>query len=452
MAHVYLEQSEEEDAILCFEEYARLLKIDKQRNLQDNAEICHTTGIVSKLKGEYDKALAYYDQALAMFETLFANKQYHEKLATIHFDIGCIHAIQGNNKEALRQLQFCLAMRKKLFGAHVEVANVLYEMAVILQQEDMTKTAVMCLEESDSIWRTKLGCSTKLISVCHSSGKLWKALLRYEEAEGNLEKALELAITLHGRCHDTVATILLDLGELLHEICQYEQALFCYNESLDVRTQLFGPDDLSVASVLYCKGVALLFQGNFEEAYKCLNRSLMIRQKELGDVHNDVGDTLNTIGFLQLRSGNLAEDSALSPLTKALEVRRALGNKSKVVSTLQNLASLYKKRKEFDLCMEMHSEILAVRQEEFGKNDFSVISPHQLDQFSFFNPPDCSQFPRYKRRQSCRGMDQSRQYPNNCRTNGRGNHVLRRGTANPNPLQRVQSQIRGPRPLQTRFA
>jgi tetratricopeptide (TPR) repeat protein len=112
----------------------------------------------------------------------------------------------------------------------------------------------------------------------------------------------------------------------------------------------------------------------------------MIREEKLGDVNNDVGDTLNTIGFLQLRSGNIAEDSALSPLTKALEVRRALGNKSKVVSTLQNLASLYKKRKEFDLCMEMHSEILAVRQDEFGKNDSYGIISVSVGRFFFSYP------------------------------------------------------------------
>jgi tetratricopeptide (TPR) repeat protein len=302
-----------------------------------------------------------------MFQALFGNQQYHEKLATIHFDIGSILASKGENKDALRQLQLCLEMRKKLLGSHVEVATVLYEMAIILQQEGMTAPAVMCLGESDSIWKAKLGCSEKLIAVCNDSAKLWKLLLRYADAEGNFEQALEFAITLYGQRHDTVATILLDLGELLHEIGQYEQAVFCYDEALDVRKQLFGPDDPKVASVLYCKGVAMLFQENFDEAYDCLHSALVIRQKKLGDVDEDVGDTLNTIGFLQLRKGNIAEDTALGPLTKALEIRRTLGNKSKVVTTLQNMASLYKKRKEFHLCMEIHSQILAVRQDEFGE-------------------------------------------------------------------------------------
>merc|ERR1712029_602853 len=85
-----------------------------------------------------------------------------------------------------------------------------------------------------------------------------------------------------------------------------------------------------------------------------------------------VGDTLNTIGFLQLRMGKFSGQEALDPLTKALEIRRVVGNQSKVISTLQNIASVYKKRKDFDACMEAQAEILAVRQEEYGSNDARV--------------------------------------------------------------------------------
>lgn len=82
MAHVYLEQSEPEEAITCFEEYARLQKLETQRNLHDNAEICYAEGIVAKLKGRQDAALSFFKQALAMFDTLFGGD--HEKVASIN--------------------------------------------------------------------------------------------------------------------------------------------------------------------------------------------------------------------------------------------------------------------------------------------------------------------------------------------------------------------------------
>lgn len=81
MAHVHLQQSEPEEAITCFEEFVRLQKLDKQRNLQDSAEICYAEGIIAKLNGRQDIALSFFFQALAMFETLFGDN--HEKAASI---------------------------------------------------------------------------------------------------------------------------------------------------------------------------------------------------------------------------------------------------------------------------------------------------------------------------------------------------------------------------------
>mmetsp|Transcript_7560 Transcript_7560/g.9541 ORF Transcript_7560/g.9541 Transcript_7560/m.9541 type:complete len:307 (+) Transcript_7560:172-1092(+) len=97
-----------------------------------------------------------------------------------------------------------------------------------------------------------------------------------------------------------------------------------------------------------------------------LNRALTIRQEKLGRMDSAVGDTLNTIGFLQLKMGNINGRDALDPLMEALEIRRSVGNKGKVVSTLQNILSLYKKRKDYESCIEVNSDILVVRQDDFG--------------------------------------------------------------------------------------
>jgi len=366
MAHVYLEQSEQDEAITCFEEYARLQKLDPQRNLHENADICYAEGIMAKLKGLQEAALSFFKQALAMFGTLFGGE--HEKVASIHFDIGCVCTSMGDNETALTHFQTCLLQRQKLLGGHgghVDVANVLYEMASTYQLLGHTEMAGRCLMEADKIWKSKLDNNEKLTSVLLLSANLWKSLQHYKEAEENYEDALQDAIRLHGQNHDLVASILLSLGELLQEINQIPQALFCFNESIKVRTALHGSDSPSVAQVEYSKGVAYLFQQDFENAFNCLERSLTIRREKLGAMDGTVGDTFNTIGFLQLRMGNISDDT-LATFYDALEIRRAVGNQSKVVSTLMNIASVHKKRKDFDSCMNVYADILAARQEEFG--------------------------------------------------------------------------------------
>ena len=264
----------------------------------------------------------------------------------------------SNYEDALIHFQTCLLQRRKLLGSHVGVAYTLYEMASVYSCQDRTEPAVQCMIEADAIWKTKLRNNEKLLSVLLLSAKFWKSLQCYQPAEENFEQALQRAISIYGQQHEMVASILLSLGELLQEINQIQRALFCFDESIQVRTALYGPDSPSVAQVEYSKGVALLFHGDFSEASNCLNRALAIRQKKLSPFDETVGDTLNTIGFLQLRMENIWNDEALDPLKKALEIRRSVGNICKVVSTLQNIASVYKKRKQHDSWIATHAEIL----------------------------------------------------------------------------------------------
>mmetsp|Transcript_21043 Transcript_21043/g.42074 ORF Transcript_21043/g.42074 Transcript_21043/m.42074 type:complete len:1988 (-) Transcript_21043:41-6004(-) len=365
MAHVHLQQSEDEEALTYFEEYVRLLELDPQLNLHEQAQICFTKGIIAKMKENFEAALSLYGQALHMFDILFDGK--HEKIASIHFDIGCVRSELGHFRAALHHFGICLSQRREWLGFdHVDVADVLLHMASIYTKENDFELAAKCLQDSDEIWKSKLENSEKLLSVLMISGKRWKAIHRYEETEANFEQALEMAITLHGQKHELVADILLDLGEFLQEISQAQQAFFCFDESIEIRSALFGADSPSVAKAEYSKGVAHIFQGQFDEAAACLNRALTIRQEKLGRMDSAVGDTLNTIGFLQLKMGNINGRDALDPLMEALEIRRSVGNKGKVVSTLQNILSLYKKRKDYESCIEVNSDILVVRQDDFG--------------------------------------------------------------------------------------
>jgi tetratricopeptide (TPR) repeat protein len=165
MAHVYLEQSEHKEAVTCFEEYTRLQKLEPQKISHDNAKICYAEGIVAKLKGRQDAALLFYNQAPTMFDTLFGGN--HEKVASIHFEIGCILSAMCNCKIALVHFQTCLLQRRNMLGSHIDVANTLYEMASIYSRTDRTGLAMKCLVESDAIWKTALysphhsvGCGT----------------------------------------------------------------------------------------------------------------------------------------------------------------------------------------------------------------------------------------------------------------------------------------------------
>ena len=72
---------------------------------------------------------------------------------------------------------------EKLLGCHVDVANVLYEIASIFSQQNQAQLAVKCMTEADRIWNEKLENNEKLSSVLLLSGKMWKSLQCYQAAE-----------------------------------------------------------------------------------------------------------------------------------------------------------------------------------------------------------------------------------------------------------------------------
>ena len=139
----------------------------------------------------------------------------------------------NDHEDALGHFQICLLQRRRLLGCHVDVANVLYEMASIYAQQDRAQLAAKCMTESDRIYNATLKNNEKLTSVLLLSGKLWKTLGIYESAQTNFEQALEQAITVYGQEHELVARILLSLGELLQEKNEMTQALFCFDEFMD---------------------------------------------------------------------------------------------------------------------------------------------------------------------------------------------------------------------------
>ncbi|ACI64600.1 hypothetical protein THAPS_269261 [Thalassiosira pseudonana CCMP1335] len=240
MAHVYLEQSETEEAITCFEEYSRLLRLEKQRNLHDNAEICYTEGTVAKLKGEMN------------------------------------------------------------------------------------------------------------------------SLSRHKEAEENFERALELAITIHGQNHETVASILLDLGELLQEISQFQQALFCFDESIEIRTVLFGADHPNVVSTLQNIASVYKKRKEFDMCTNIHSDILAVRQEEFGTNDVRVADAWVNLGNTQTTSGRIME--ATVSYEEALRIRTLTNgyNHKSVAQVLFKIGSLYTRQNKYGDAKQLFEDALEI--------------------------------------------------------------------------------------------
>ena len=56
---------------------------------------------------------------------------------------------------------------------------------------------------------------------------------------------------IHGEQHETVATVLQELGELMGDLGEYEAAMSYFIEALEIRRDRLGADDVYVAETLY---------------------------------------------------------------------------------------------------------------------------------------------------------------------------------------------------------
>jgi tetratricopeptide (TPR) repeat protein len=154
---------------------------------------------------------------------------------------------------------------------------------------------------------------------------------RFDEAQTELQRALDLYEKTLGPEHMLVATSLKSLGNLAQNRGQSEQALLYYRRALAIQERVLGLDHPEVASVLHNMAGALVSGGKTVEALATEQRALNIWERALGPDHPDLSFVLGGLGQLYDVSGRHAE--ALASYQRALAIREmALGPDNPLVA------------------------------------------------------------------------------------------------------------------------
>lgn len=118
-----------------------------------------------------------------------------------------------------------------------------------------------------------------------------------------MEQALQMAMTLLGNDHATVAFYRNHLAILYVGIKQYELAEAFYRQALAMRERVRGPEHPEVAESLWRLAGLLCQQARFPEARACAERALAITERVLGPHHYKVALVLNILGAIELYQG-----------------------------------------------------------------------------------------------------------------------------------------------------
>ena len=148
----------------------------------------------------------------------------------------------------------------------------------------------------------------RLAARLHNAhGVLLTHLGRFDEAEDELTRGLELRRRHLGSRHAEVGRSLTSLGNLARKRGDLAQARRHHEAAQAIDRERLGDDHPNQARHLHNLARITLLQGDPDEARALYERALALRRAALGNDHPDVGITHNSLGLLHARQGDLEQ-------------------------------------------------------------------------------------------------------------------------------------------------
>jgi eukaryotic-like serine/threonine-protein kinase len=177
-------------------------------------------------------------------------------------------------------------------------------------------------------------------NVRNTIGNTLKNLARYDDAEPNLRKSLEILSAVLPTGDPNIATGLNNLANLLQAQNKLAEAEPLYREALEIKRKAFPSGHPSIAAGLNNLASILRAQNKLPEAEPLLRDALEIRRGAFPAEHPDIAEGLNNLAVLLKDQNKLAEAEPL--LREALEILRAAhpAGHPQIATGLGNLAVL----------------------------------------------------------------------------------------------------------------
>jgi CHAT domain-containing protein/Tfp pilus assembly protein PilF len=247
------------------------------------------------------------------------------------------------------------------------VADALLNLGWFYNNMARYETAQAELDRCLEIRRKRLGAEAAPVAeVLNALGALEENRNNLTLAETFYEEAIAIQKKALGPQSPALATTWNNLATLYWIMGNYAPAQTLFTQALAVREKVFGPDSLAVAGTL--NGLALLDSslGDYDEAENCFQQVLRIRQARLVPDHPATIKALSELALLYVREGS---DARAEPvLARALEVQQKTYGMDHpdVARTLAQLGLLYDRQKHYARAEPLLIQALEIRQRTVG--------------------------------------------------------------------------------------
>jgi serine/threonine protein kinase/Tfp pilus assembly protein PilF len=292
-------------------------ELDGQPELQ--AGMLTVLGRIYRRLGAFEKAQTLLEQALASGNAAF-NGDHVDVAQTLH-DLGVVLADRGNYAGAAQRLEQSLAMRRRLLGnEHAEIAVTLSELGRVYQDLGLNQRAEPLQREALRIRQKVLGENDRETAVSQSD---LASVLRLNgdlaAAQVLLEHCLETNRRTNGEIHPNTSATLHDLALIAETRRDETGAETMFRQSLDISRKTLGDRHPVVARTLNSLSHVLAEQGRKEEAAAALQEALAIARPALGSEHQLVAIYAINLAAIELALHQPVIAESL--LRKALPVR-----------------------------------------------------------------------------------------------------------------------------------
>ncbi|MEM9596759.1 MAG: tetratricopeptide repeat-containing protein kinase family protein, partial [Acidobacteriota bacterium] len=220
--------------------------------------------------------------------------------------------------------------------------------------------------------RQRLGAGADAVTetgVAQSLVRLGTALLEQgalEEAEAELQKALEIYLPRLGSEHPDVAATFDRLGTVAYRGGDLETAEGLYRRSLEAFSQGLGAGHPKVAAGCMHLGNVLTARGDAASALELYDRALQIYSSSLGENHPHVAIAWTNVGATRVELGE--HQSAVEAFGRALEIQRGVYGDDHpwVATTVFNLGETLNELGNFGAAERQHRSALEVFRRSYG--------------------------------------------------------------------------------------
>ena len=198
-----------------------------------------------------------------------------------------------------------------------------------------------------------------------------------KEAEAMREKAMEMAMEIHGSDHPATLTAMHYLALTYSTQGRYEKAMELLLRVVPWRTEVLGKDHSDTLESTSNLAWIYRIQGRYEEAEELQIRVLNVRIKVLGTEHRDTATSLNNLAMTYIDLGRYDEAEDLQKLVFESR-KRTLGEEHPdTIKSKHNLASAYRGQGRYQEAENLYFEALESRKKVLGEeHPDTLVSRH----------------------------------------------------------------------------